>query len=164
MKVCKIVAACAVSVSLSTGCGGGGAEGGSPTATALNARSNPSVDNAMRVAIEVLSSSLQYVSGGDARIAVRAAPALRDKLELWLNGARIDAVMKPRADGLEGLITGLVNGDNTLKVRQKGHAVMASVQLTNYPSPARCSQARSSSPSSARPSRARSASSRWSSR
>ncbi len=133
MRMCRIVAACAVSVSLIAGCGGGGGGGGSPTATALSASSNPSADNAMRVAIEVLSSSPQYVSGGDARIAVRAAPGLRDKLELWLNGARTDAVLKPRADGLEGLITGLVNGANTLEVRQKGHAVMASIQLTNYP-------------------------------
>jgi hypothetical protein len=134
MKTCRNVAASAVVVSLIAGCGGGGGGGAAtPTATALSAKASPAADASMRVAIEVLSSAPQYVSGGDARIAVRAAPGLRDKLELWLNGARIDAVMTPRADGLEALVSGMVDGANTLEVRQKGHAVMASLQLTNHP-------------------------------
>ena len=38
----------------------------------------------MTVRLRVLSSAPEYVSGGDARIEVRAAKGLHDKLELWL--------------------------------------------------------------------------------
>ena len=61
-------------------CGGG---------SALQERAQPlGQAEAMTVAMRVLSSAPQYVSGGDARIHVRAAPGQHDKLELWLNGSR----------------------------------------------------------------------------
>ena len=41
------------------------------------------------VQLSVLSSDPQWVSGGDARIHVRAPRGLRDKLELSLNGRRV---------------------------------------------------------------------------
>jgi hypothetical protein len=66
----------------------------------------------MTVKLSVLSSPPEFVSGGDARIHVRAAPGLRDKLVLLLNGQPVNVTLKEVADGLEGVVTGLRNGDN----------------------------------------------------
>jgi hypothetical protein len=86
-----------------------------------------------RVELAVLSGPAQYVSGGDARVAVRAAPGQRDKLELWLNGRRLGVALAETEAGLEGVITGLRDGDNWLEVRQKGRAVLDRLKLTNHP-------------------------------
>ena len=76
-------AACAV---LLASCGGGG---GSGAGTGAGSSAKPSAveqakaqDEGNSVRLRVLSSAPEYVSGGDARIEVRAAPGLRDKLEL----------------------------------------------------------------------------------
>jgi hypothetical protein len=81
------------------------------------------------------TTTTQFVSGGDARIHVRTAPGLRDKLELRLNGRRLDtSALREVDDGLEGVITGLVAGENRLEVR---HArvpfVRDAIRLTNHP-------------------------------
>jgi hypothetical protein len=128
-----MLAAGAAVALMAAGCGGGGDDAAAHSAQALKADGGAASENSMRVAVSVLSSSPQYVSGGDARIAVRAAPGLRDKLEIWINGKPAPATLRERADGLEGVVSGLAVGDNTLEVRQKGHAVMASIKLTNYP-------------------------------
>src|SRR5688572_12983682 len=52
-------------------------------------------DNAVN--LRVLSSPAQYVSGGDARIEVRAAPGLHGKIQLYLNGRPIKPAL--RSDG-----------------------------------------------------------------
>ncbi len=92
--------------------------------------------------IEVLSSPPQYVTGGDARIAVRAAPALHGALVFFLNGQRIQPVLEFKADRVEGLVSGLRDGPNTLQVwhrslqgRTPGRAAAApgAVQLVNHP-------------------------------
>lgn len=90
-------------------------------------------DPAMRVALSVLSSPAQWVSGGDARIHVRAAPGQRDKLELWLNGSRIEPALKAVDDGLEGVIDGLQPGANQLEVRHRDANVRDTITLTNWP-------------------------------
>jgi len=59
------------------------------TAPPLQAASNPS-SQGKDVKLRVLSSPVQYVSGGDARIEVRAAPGLHDKLQFYINGSRVD--------------------------------------------------------------------------
>ena len=59
----------------------------------IDAASNPA-SQAKDVQLRVLSSPAQYVSGGDARIGVRAAPGLHDKLELWLNGSRVNVPLQ----------------------------------------------------------------------
>ena len=93
----------------------------------------PPEDPAMRVALSVLSSEPQWVSGGDARIHVRAAPGQRDKLELWLNGNRLDAALHEVDDGLEGVITGLAPGENQLEVRHSQANTRDTLTLTNWP-------------------------------
>jgi hypothetical protein len=52
------------------------------------------------VSLAVLSSPARYVSGGDARIGVRASPGLRDKLEVWINGVRSSAELVEVGDVL----------------------------------------------------------------
>jgi hypothetical protein len=122
-----VSAACAT---LLAACGGGSGGPGSPTVVAL--RANPS-DAAMTVQLRVLSSPAQYVSGGDARIGVRAAVGLHDKLELWLNGQRLDVALTSKGDSLEGVVSGLVVGANTLEVRHRSSGLRDSLTLTNYP-------------------------------
>lgn len=109
---------------------GGGSEPGGPTEAAL--RASPA-DPAMTVQLRILSSPAQYVSGGDARIELRAAAGLHDKLELRLNGQRLDASLQSRGDRLEGVIGGLAVGDNTLEVRHRNAGLRDSLRLTNYP-------------------------------
>ncbi len=47
------------------------------------------------VELRVLSSPARYVSGGDARIEVRVPSGLQNKVELYLNGRRLQADLKP---------------------------------------------------------------------
>lgn len=86
-----------------------------------------------RVRLSVLSSPPQWVSGGDARIHVRAAPGLRDKLELRLNGRPVSVALQPVADGLEGVITGLALGENRLEVRHAKANARDTLTLVNHP-------------------------------
>ncbi len=109
-------------------CGGGSDGAFSETAQ----RAKPA-SPAMTVALSVLSSPAQWVSGGDARIHVRAAPGQRDKLELWLNGSRIEPALKEVDDGLEGVIEGLRLGDNQLEVKHRNANVRDAITLTNWP-------------------------------
>ena len=109
-------AANAVVVAMLAGCGGGDG-GGTSTEP---------------VTLAVLSSPAQYVSGGDARIEVVAPSAMHGTLELWLNGAKIAPALQADGDRLEGVITGLVDGENTLEVRNGG-TVRQTLALTNYP-------------------------------
>lgn len=85
------------------------------------------------VELRVLSSAPQWVSGGDARIHVRAVPGLRDKLELVLNGRVVDAALAPVSDGLQGVVTGLRDGANRLEVRHRKANVRDAIVLTNWP-------------------------------
>lgn len=103
-------------------------------AAALLAACGGGSDNPpMTVALSVLSSPAQWVSGGDARIHVRAAPGQRDKLELWLNGSRLDVALAEVDDGLEGVIGGLQLGDNQLEVKHRSAKLRDAITLTNWP-------------------------------
>ena len=147
MKTWKVQAVSAASALLLAACGGGGSDAGdsegSARETAQSAGSNAQGDGERGglfdrhgpVDLTVLSSPPQYVSGGDARIAVRVPPGLRDKLELRLNGRLVRGALAPTADGLEGVITGLVDGRNVLEVRHKhlGFLLRDRLVLTNYP-------------------------------
>lgn len=130
MKRWTSVAALAAVTVLLAACGGGSADQSGPTVTAL--RVTPA-DPAMTVQLRVLSSPAQYVSGGDARIEVRAAEGLHDKLELWLNGQRLDVALQSKPGRLEAVISGLVVGANTLEVRHRSGGVRDSIALTNHP-------------------------------
>jgi hypothetical protein len=120
-------AACAVVVA---GCGGGSSEAGASNTSAQGV--NPA-DPAMKVQLRLLSSPPQYVSGGDARIEVRAAPGLHDKLELWLNGRRLNVALQSKGDRLEGVIGGLVEGANRLEVHHRSSGLRDALELTNHP-------------------------------
>jgi hypothetical protein len=86
------------------------------------------------VQLSVLSSPAEYVSGGDARIGVRAAPGLHNKIELYLNGSRLDTPLKMAGSHqLEGVIQGLRLGENTLEAYVKGQSLRDTITLTNYP-------------------------------
>ena len=125
----KSTAALAACILLLIGCGGGGDQSGSGE-RAIPLAATPS-DSAMTVKLSVLSSAPEFVSGGDARIHLRAAPGLRDKLVLLLNGQPVNVTLKEVADGLEGVVTGLRNGDNLLQVKHGN--VRDSITLTNWP-------------------------------
>lgn len=150
MKTWTVQAAAVASALLLAACGGGsdvGTTAGAAddsereTAQAAGSDARGNGDGGERgdrhgpVELSVLSSPPQYVSGGDARIAVRAPKGLRDKLELRLNGRVVRGVLAPTADGLEGVITGLVDGRNMLEVRHKhlGFLLRDRLVLTNHP-------------------------------
>lgn len=135
------VAALAAGAALLAGCGGGGDGGGlelAQEAERLEAQGRGGGGNGNgngNVRLRVLSSAPEFVSGGDARIQVQAARGQRDKLELWLNGKRLTQALQPTEEGLEGMVSGLVEGRNTLEVRQRnGHGQPRDrLVLTNYP-------------------------------
>ncbi|WP_229518639.1 DUF6351 family protein [Massilia sp. PAMC28688] len=79
----------------------------------------------------MLSSAPQHVSGGDARIAVKAPATLADSLVFTLNGEQVSPPMARTADGVEGVVSGLVNGRNRLAVRAARFS--AAITLTNHP-------------------------------
>jgi hypothetical protein len=83
--------------------------------------------------LSVLSSAPEQVSGGDARIEVKAAPALQERITFWLNGKQVSAPMMRQADRMEGVVTGLVNGENRLEARDAGSEVLDAIMLTNHP-------------------------------
>ena len=99
----------------------------------LQAASNPR-SQGKDVQLRVLSSPAQWVSGGDARIGVTAAPGLHNKIELWVNNKRVNGVLKPvGSHQLEGVVTGLGVGENTLEVYVKGQSRRDTLRVTNWP-------------------------------
>lgn len=91
-------------------------------------------DNDPVMKLAVVSSPAQYVSGGDARIEVSATAALHGRIELWLDGKKLDVTLVPSGERVEGLVSGLKNGDNQLQVRIAGNSkVFDTLKLTNYP-------------------------------
>ena len=121
------LAACAL---LLNACGGGDQSASSERATPLAVSAQ---GPAMTVRLSVLSSAPEFVSGGDARIHVRAAPGQRDKFVLLLNGRPANATLKEVTNGLEGVVTGLRDGDNLLEVKHRNANVRDAITLTNWP-------------------------------
>jgi hypothetical protein len=123
----------ALGAALLAACGGGG--GDAPADADILEVSAQGFGHGAAARLEIVSSPAQYVSGGDARIAVTAAPGLRRHLQLWLNGRKLmDADALPAtAQGFEGVVTGLRNGANTLELRHKGRVVLDHLALKNHP-------------------------------
>lgn len=89
-----------------------------------------------KLQIQVLSSPPKYVSGGDARIAITVPASLHSRVVFLLNGKAITPAMVASGDRLEGLVSGLRVGANTLLVRYvtaQGAGVSAATLLTNHP-------------------------------
>lgn len=121
MKSRKHLTISAIGAALLVACGGSGGGGGG------------SGETPFKVSLQVLSSAPQYVSGGDARIEIQAPQAEHDRLQLWLNGAPVDPDLAEDGDRLEGVLSGLAEGDNTLEVRHPSRGKVASLELTNHP-------------------------------
>jgi hypothetical protein len=109
-----------------------------PAATAAG---GPPAGNQGALAISVVSSPPEYVSGGDARIevAVPDATALGD-VDVTLNGADVTSSFGPDPEGnhqLEGVLTGLALGENTVEATVPGpgnaRPNRVSLTLTNNP-------------------------------
>jgi hypothetical protein len=101
---------------------------------APGAQAAPASSQAKYVELRVLSSPPNYVSGGDARIEVRAAPGLHDKLDIYLNGSRLNAPLQAKGTHrVEAVIDGLQVGENRLEVYVKGQSLRDTLELTNYP-------------------------------
>ena len=130
-------------------CGGGGPDTAAPATPAaavdrMKALSSGAADDqrrdegrddehSMSVRLSVLSSPAHQVSGGDARVHLRAARGLHDKLDLWLNGRLISPPLAAVADGLEGVVSGLTDGRNVLQVRHRSAGVRDTLVMINYP-------------------------------
>ncbi len=85
------------------------------------------------VEMKALSSAPGQVSGGDVRIGITAPAADQARLELWLNGSRIDPALQAQGDRLEGIVDGLNDGENTLEVRHADYGLMDTLTLNNHP-------------------------------
>ncbi|MBJ7309590.1 DUF6351 family protein [Rugamonas sp. CCM 8940] len=90
-----------------------------------------------RVTLGVLSSAAELVSGGDARIEVVAPPELLDHIAFWLNGKPVAPTMVRHGDRMEGVVSGLRNGENQLQARHtqgaRGRDVLDTLTLSNHP-------------------------------
>ncbi|MCH2558671.1 MAG: DUF6351 family protein [Alcanivorax sp.] len=93
-----------------------------------------SSDPAPSVGLRVVSSEPQWVSGGDARVAVRGNADVLARARLRLNGEDLDTTDFQAGDqGVEGMIHGLREGENTLTVWHPDHGTLQRLTLTNYP-------------------------------
>lgn len=84
--------------------------------------------------LEILSGPAEWVSGGDARIAVHLDGGDLEALQLWLNGERIEPQrVRAGATHVEGIVAGLEEGNNQLELRHPRHGVIDSLALVNHP-------------------------------
>lgn len=84
--------------------------------------------------LKVLSSSPQYVSGGDVRISLAAKRAEQTALSFWLNGTEAKLARTEQTDThIEGVLTGLVVGQNELEVHHRDLGFIAKQPLVNHP-------------------------------
>ena len=106
---------------------------------ALASCSSGGDDSVASVGLTALSSNPEWVSGGDAAIAVAGAIPAGSTLSVKLNGADVSSsfAADPAGGGLKGVVSGLVNGTNTLvaSVVDAGGTARStsSLNLTNYP-------------------------------
>lgn len=127
MRLYRKVAACAAGSTLCVflvACGGGGG-GGLPIPTA------------QQVQVQSLSTRPDMVSGGSALVEIKLPSGGKTSaLKVSLGSADVTSAFKQtRSDGRTvGLVTGLANGDNTLKVTATDDSFRgASLKLTNHP-------------------------------
>lgn len=113
-----------------------GNKGNSPNASA-SANAGASSQGAQGGwSIEVKSSPPEYVSDGDARLWVTVPPGQIDKVLITLDGRDVTSAFEAIDKGkLEGVVDGLVVGENTVEVRPRNSrgAASAALTLTNYP-------------------------------
>jgi hypothetical protein len=86
--------------------------------------------------IKTLSTDPSRVTGGDVLVQISVPDAARAGLNVMVNGRDVREVFQPapEAHTMIGLVTGLVNGKNTLTVSAKRAGTAdASLDITNYP-------------------------------
>jgi len=134
-RIRTLAALAAFATLAAAGCGGGGVEEQAEANTdGLASTQNFNQGHqGGKVQLRVLSSPALFVSGGDARIEISAAPGLHDKLELRVNGRRVIVELQSKGSRLEGVITGLVDGPNWLEVRHGHSGQRDSLLLVNHP-------------------------------
>ncbi|MEV5897173.1 DUF6351 family protein [Nonomuraea fuscirosea] len=89
----------------------------------------PAYASGTDLALEVLSSAADQVTGGDALVRVR--PPRGAKLKVLRNGDDVTSVFQQTGDGLTGLVTGLRDGDNTITAVAWPH--LRSLRVRNHP-------------------------------
>ena len=128
---------CLATAIMLAGCGSGGSGTGPEESVKLSGmRGSSDMGPDGGVTLRLLSGSPKYVSGGDARIEVKAAQELQDKLTFLLNGEKITPPLVADGNRMEGVVSGLVTGDNLLEVqhvRRDSTGVSDAIRLTNYP-------------------------------
>ena len=138
MRLDKKVVACATGAILFVllyACGGGGGGGGGsfPIVTPTP----PPAQAQGQVQIQNLSTRADMVTGGSALVEVKIpAESSTSALKVTLGSTDVTSAFKQaRNDGRTvGLVTGLVNGDNSLKVTSTDNSFRgASLTLTNHP-------------------------------
>ncbi|MBM3389136.1 MAG: hypothetical protein FJY26_06495 [Betaproteobacteria bacterium] len=85
------------------------------------------------ISLQVVSSAPDRVSGGDARVRVTADVSFHGDVELWLNGRKLNVPLTANGDQLEGLVSGMNDGANTLEARIRNGRSKRTLQLTNHP-------------------------------
>ena len=84
--------------------------------------------------LSVLSSDPSQVTGGDARIAIKAPPGQRKQLSLTLNGEPVDlATFRSSLWRLEGIIERLNEGNNELNLVHDRFGHVRTLTLINHP-------------------------------
>ena len=85
--------------------------------------------------IRTLSTDASKVTGGDVLVAISVPDAAKPALRIAANGRDVSSLFQAAGGPtMLGLVTGLVNGHNTLAVSAKASGVPdASLELTNYP-------------------------------
>lgn len=110
-------------------------------AVGLEAFNGAAAQTAAKLAIKTLSARANLVSGGDVLVEVSAPVGTPlDQLTLTLNGKDVTAQLKPdvTSGSLQGVITGLNLGANTLRAAFKGKTkpapagLPASLIVTNH--------------------------------
>ncbi len=87
-----------------------------------------------RIALAVLSSAPDQVTGGNARIAIDAPPGQRRRLSLQLNREPVDLnQFESHPRRLEGVIDGLQVGDNELALFHERFGALEHLTLVNHP-------------------------------
>ena len=83
--------------------------------------------------ISVVSNRADLISGGDALVSVDLLDTSPRAVRVQLNGKDIKSAFAVRANGrFEGLVTGLEEGKNILRVRP-GNGVGRWIEITNHP-------------------------------
>ncbi len=113
----RVVALRVLSAALLAACGGSG-------------KNN---SESVTLGLAVVSSQPQFVSGGDARIRITADVSRLGDVELLLNGSKVNPTLSTQGDTREGVVSGLINGKNTLEARHAPSGASKILELINHP-------------------------------